>query len=52
MPFRINHIHIKAFDPRKAADWWVSAFGFRIVSDDTRPSATASSAARPRAACW
>ena len=37
MPFRINHIHIKAVDPRKAADWWVSAFGFRIVSDETRP---------------
>lgn len=37
MPFRINHIHIKARDPRKAAEWWVAAFAFRIVSDETRP---------------
>ena len=37
MPFRINHIHIKSPDPRKAAEWWVEAFGFKIVSDETRP---------------
>jgi catechol 2,3-dioxygenase-like lactoylglutathione lyase family enzyme len=37
MPFRINHIHIKAPDPRKAAEWWVEAFGFKILSDETRP---------------
>jgi catechol 2,3-dioxygenase-like lactoylglutathione lyase family enzyme len=37
MPFRINHIHIKAPDPRKAAEWWVSAFRFKILSDQTRP---------------
>jgi len=37
MPFRINHIHIKSPDPRTAADWWVSAFGFKILSDETRP---------------
>jgi len=36
MPFRINHIHIKAPDPRKAAEWWVAAFAFKIVSDETR----------------
>ena len=36
MPFRINHIHIKAPDPRKTADWWVGAFGFEILSDETR----------------
>ena len=36
MPFRINHIHIKAIDPRKAAEWWVRAFNFKIVGDDTR----------------
>ena len=29
MPFRINHIHIKSPDPRKAAEWWVEAFGSR-----------------------
>ena len=37
MPFRINHIHIKASDPRKAAEWWVNAFAFKILSDETRP---------------
>ena len=36
MPFRINHIHIKALDPRKTAEWWVRAFAFKIVSDETR----------------
>ena len=37
MPFRINHIHIKSPDPRKAAEWCEKAFGFKIVSDETRP---------------
>ena len=37
MPYRINHMHIKAIDPRKAAEWWAKAFDFKIVSDETRP---------------
>jgi catechol 2,3-dioxygenase-like lactoylglutathione lyase family enzyme len=37
MPFRINHIHIKASDPRKTAEWWAAAFAFKILSDETRP---------------
>ena len=36
MPYRINHIHLKAPDPRKTADWYVRAFNFKIVSDETR----------------
>ena len=36
MPFRINHIHLKAPDPKKTADWYVSAFNFKIVADDVR----------------
>ena len=36
MAFRINHIHLKASDPRKTADWYVKAFAFKIVSDETR----------------
>jgi len=36
MAFRINHIHLKSPDPRKAADWYVTAFNFKIVSDETR----------------
>ena len=36
MPYRINHIHLKAPDPRKTADWYVQAFRFKILSDDVR----------------
>ena len=36
MPFKINHIHIKSPDPRTAAEWYEKAFGFKIVSDETR----------------
>ena len=36
MVFRINHIHIKALDPRKTAEWWEKAFAFKIESDETR----------------
>jgi catechol 2,3-dioxygenase-like lactoylglutathione lyase family enzyme len=36
MAFRINHIHLKAPDPRKTADWYAKAFNFKIVSDETR----------------
>jgi catechol 2,3-dioxygenase-like lactoylglutathione lyase family enzyme len=36
MPFRINHIHLKAPDPKTTADWYVSAFNFKIVADDVR----------------
>ena len=36
MPYKINHIHLKAPDPRKTADWYVKAFNFKIVSDETR----------------
>src|SRR5262245_62495237 len=50
MAFRINHIHLKASDPRKTADWYVKAFNFKIMSDGRVRSATASSAARARTA--
>jgi lactoylglutathione lyase len=36
MAFRINHIHLKSPDPRKTADWYVKAFNFKILSDETR----------------
>lgn len=36
MPFRINHLHIKSTDPRKTAEWYVKAFAFEIISDETR----------------
>jgi len=36
MGFRINHIHLKAPDPKKTADWYVKAFNFSIASDETR----------------
>ena len=37
MTFRINHIHLKAPDPGKTVEWWVKAFKFTVVSDETRP---------------
>jgi catechol 2,3-dioxygenase-like lactoylglutathione lyase family enzyme len=36
MPFRINHIHLKSPDPKKTADWYVTAFNFKIIADDVR----------------
>ena len=36
MPYRINHIHLKASDPRRTAEWYVGAFDFKIVNDETR----------------
>ena len=46
MPYRINHIHLKSPDPRKTAEWYVTAFNFTIASMTRRAcSATASSAA-------
>jgi catechol 2,3-dioxygenase-like lactoylglutathione lyase family enzyme len=36
MPFRINHIHLKAADPRRTADWYAKAFNFKVLSDETR----------------
>jgi len=36
MPYKINHIHLQAPDPRKTADWYTKAFNFKIVSDETR----------------
>ena len=38
MPFGINHVHLKTKDPKKTADWWVKAFNFTILSDETRPT--------------
>src|SRR6476620_3922258 len=38
MPFNINHIHLKAPDPKKTADWYVKAFNLEIVSDTVRDS--------------
>jgi len=36
MPYRINHIHLKAPDPRRTAEWYARAFNFTIVSDEAR----------------
>lgn len=36
MAYRINHIHLKASDPRKTAEWYAQAFGFTILSDEVR----------------
>lgn len=36
MPFLFNHVHLKAPDPKKTADWYVEAFGFEIIGDTVR----------------
>lgn len=36
MAYEFNHVHLKAPDPKKTADWYVRAFNFRIVSDTVR----------------
>jgi lactoylglutathione lyase len=36
MAYRINHIHLKAPDPRRTAEWYVTAFGFKITGDEVR----------------
>ena len=38
MAYNFGHIHIKAPDPEKTANWYVNAFGFRIVADTVRDS--------------
>ncbi|MFN8524251.1 MAG: VOC family protein [Chloroflexota bacterium] len=38
MAFRINHIHLKAPDPEKTANWYAKAFNLKIDSDIVRPS--------------
>ena len=36
MAYKFNHVHLKAPDPEKTANWYVKAFNFRITSDTTR----------------
>ena len=36
MAYEFNHIHLKAPDPEKTANWYVKAFNFKIVSDTVR----------------
>ncbi len=31
--FRINHIHLKAPDPKKTAQWYVNTFGAKILGE-------------------
>ena len=38
MGYVFNHVHLKAPDPMKTAEWYAEAFDFTIVSDIVRPS--------------
>ena len=38
MAYEFNHVHLKSPDPEKTANWYVEAFGFRIVGDTVRDS--------------
>ena len=31
--FRVNHIHLKAHDPKTTAQWYVDTFGAKIVGE-------------------
>ena len=37
MGYEFNHVHLKAPDPMKTAEWYAEAFDFEIVSDRFRP---------------
>lgn len=37
MGYEFNHVHLKAPDPMRTAEWYAAAFGFEIVSDRDRP---------------
>lgn len=37
MGYEFNHVHLKAPDPMKTAEWYAEAFDFEIVSDRSRP---------------
>ena len=37
MAYEFNHVHLKASDPEKTANWYVKAFNFKIISDTVRP---------------
>ena len=36
MAHEFDHVHLKAPDPEKTANWYVEVFGFKIVSDTVR----------------
>ena len=33
MAYEFHHVHIKSSDPKKAADWYVKAFGFQVLGE-------------------
>ena len=37
MAYEFDHVHLKAPDPKATADWYVRAFGLKIISDAVRP---------------
>ena len=37
MAYKFNHVHLKAQDPEKTANWYVSTFDFEIFGDTVRP---------------
>ena len=36
MTYEFHHVHLKAPDPEKTANWYIKAFNFRIVRDQVR----------------
>jgi catechol 2,3-dioxygenase-like lactoylglutathione lyase family enzyme len=38
VPLKFHHIHLKARDPQKTAEWYGRAFGFKVVTSVVRPA--------------
>jgi catechol 2,3-dioxygenase-like lactoylglutathione lyase family enzyme len=38
MAFNLKHLHLKTKDPQKAAKWWVSNTGAKMINDGTNGS--------------
>jgi len=38
MAYAFEHVHLKATDPEKTANWYVEAFNFEIFNDRVRPT--------------
>jgi catechol 2,3-dioxygenase-like lactoylglutathione lyase family enzyme len=38
MPIKFHHVHLKARDPEKTADWYQRAFGFKVAEKTKRPT--------------
>jgi catechol 2,3-dioxygenase-like lactoylglutathione lyase family enzyme len=36
MAYEFDHVHLKSADPGETVEWYVKAFGFKVISDSVR----------------